>query len=191
MYSLSLFKIITVFRPGTPFRMFICRIRIELLLDVTHHQNIESSHLPSCLTLSLSWFQTTCWKKVSLITFRQNLPKTLLAVHIFSFIIMTFLKKFIEIRSLMTKQCLVELSPWIIPPASPILPKLLILLLSCLLPPSCRLPCRFPKPTVQGKPCKWGKNPTQQQKWCSFPAPEISPSPNSSFQVITQYKLHL
>ena len=176
IYSLSLFKIIIVFRPGTPFRMFICRIRIELLLDVTHHQNIESSHLSSCLSLSLSWFQTTCWKKVSLITFRQILPKTLLAVHIFSFIIITFLKKFIEIKSLMIKQYLVELSPWIIPPASLILPKMLILLLCCLLPLSCiDFPANFPNLPFRGNPVNGEKIQPSSKNNAHFSHQKYSP----------------
>ena len=49
--------------------------------------------------------------KVSLTAFGQILPKILPVVHISSFIIMTYLKKFIGIKSLITKQCLAELSP--------------------------------------------------------------------------------
>ena len=118
-----------------------------------------------CLNPFLLWLQTTCWKKVSLIVFRQILPKYLLAVHIFSFIITTYLKNFIGIKSLSTKQCPAELSPWIIPPVSPILPKIYHLLPSSLMPLPCMdCPASSFKPTVWGKPCKWRKNPIQQQK---------------------------
>ena len=48
---------------------------------------------------------------------------------------------------------------------------------------------------IWGKLCRWSvvekENLAQQQKSCSFPAPEKPSSPSSNFQVITQYKLHL
>ena len=76
-------------------------------------------------------------EKVSLKVFRQILSKVLPVVHIFSFIIAVYMKKLIGIKSLSTKQCPAELSPWIIPPVSPILPKMYYLLSSCLLPLLC------------------------------------------------------
>ena len=112
-------------------------LNLVLLLDVTPYQKIESSLFPSYLTPFLSWLQTTYWKKVSLTAFRRILQKVLPVVHIFSFIITTYLKKFIGIKYLITKQCPVVLSPWVIPPVSPILPKIFPLLSSCLLPPPC------------------------------------------------------
>ena len=63
--------------------------------------------------------QIIYWKKVSLIAFRQILPKILSVLYIFSFIIRTYLKKFTGIKSLSTKQCPAELSPWIISHVSP------------------------------------------------------------------------
>ena len=45
-----------------------------------------------------------------MIAFKQLLPNILLPLHIFSFIIMTYVKKVIGIESLSTKQCLGELS---------------------------------------------------------------------------------
>ena len=50
-------------------------------------------------------------------------------------------------------------------PCIPILPKMYHLLLSCLWPLPCMdCPALSPKPTVCWKPCRWGKNPIQQQK---------------------------
>ena len=63
----------------------------------------------------LSWSQTTYWqKKVSLITCRQTLAKTLLAACIFIYTIMNYFKKLDGIKTLNTKQCLQRLSPRII-----------------------------------------------------------------------------
>ena len=84
---------------------------------------IKSSPYPSCLTPSLSWLETKYWKKVSLIAFKQILSKILSVLHIFRFIIMTYLKNFIGIESFSTKQCPTELSPWIIHPLFSILKK--------------------------------------------------------------------
>ena len=88
-------------------------------MDVTHYRKKKSSPFPSCLTPSLLWLQTKCWKKVSLIVFRQILPKVFPVVHIFSFIITTYLKKFAGIKFFSTKQCPAESFPWIIPHISP------------------------------------------------------------------------
>ena len=124
------------------------------------------SFLP-CLTLS--------FPSLSLIAFRQILPKTLPVGHIFSFINTTYLKKFIGIKSLSTKQCSAESSAWIIPPVSPILPKMFFLLSSCMFLPRCmECPAPFPKPAIWGKPCRWGKNPAQQQKNAHFSHQKIS-----------------
>ena len=135
-------------------------------------QYSNQAHSSGCflfLTPSFSWLQTTYWKKVSKTAFKQILPKILPVVHIFSFIIMTYLKKFNRIKSLITEQCPVELYPYIIPTVSPILPKMFPILLSCFLPPPCTdCPAYCPKPTVWGKPCRWGKNPAQQQKKAHF-----------------------
>ena len=85
----------------------------------TVHQKIDCCPFPSCLTPFFPWLQITYWKKVSPIAFRQILPKFLPMVHIFSFIIWTYLKKFIGIKILSTKQYPAELSPWSIPIYSP------------------------------------------------------------------------
>ena len=132
-----------------------------------------------CLTPSLSWLQITYWKKISPTDFRQILPNILPVVHIFSFMIMTYLKTFIVIKSLITKQCPAELSSWIIPHISAILPKMFPLrsfcfspplFIDCFLSPLCMDCAAYsPKPTIRGKPCKWGKNPTQHQKNAHFP----------------------
>ena len=53
-------------------------------------------------------------KKVSLITCRQTLAKTLLAACIFIYTIMNYFKKLDGIKTLNTKQCLQRLSPRII-----------------------------------------------------------------------------
>ena len=122
-------------------------------------------------------------------SFYTFLLKTLTVVHIFSLIFRIYLKKFIGIKSLSTKQCPAELPPWIIPLVSSILSNMYHLLSSCLFPPPC-MECPVCSPNW-GKPCRWGKNTAQQQKLFSFPAPGTSSSPNSNFHVITQYKLHL
>ena len=88
---------------------------------LSHAQNFESDssvgchprpsrklNLPHFLhasTPSIPLFQSTYWGKVSLITFRQVWPKILPLVLIFSFIITTYLTKFIGIKYLHTKQC--------------------------------------------------------------------------------------
>ena len=66
--------------------------------------------------LSLHWLQTTYLKKkVSLIIFREVLPKILSVAHIFSNTIMTNLKNLIGNEFLITKQCPVGLPLTIIP----------------------------------------------------------------------------
>ena len=74
----------------------------------TPHQNIESprpspDHSPHI------------GKKVSLIAFRQILPKILPAVCIFSHTVMIYVKKYNGTKSLNTKQYPAGLSPRIIP----------------------------------------------------------------------------
>ena len=91
------------------------------------HQKVESSLFPSCLTPSLSLIADRILQKISLIALRQMLPKLLPVAAIFSFIITSYLQKFIEIKYLNTKQCPAELSPWIIPLVSPHLNKTLLL----------------------------------------------------------------
>ena len=49
---------------------------------------------------SLPWSRTTYWKKASLLAFIKLLPKNLPATYIFRSIIMTYLKKFLGIKSL-------------------------------------------------------------------------------------------
>ena len=58
-------------------------------------------------------------QKVSTIAVRQILLTILLAVRIFSFTMMTYLKELIGIESLNTKQSPAELFPRISPPVSP------------------------------------------------------------------------
>ena len=75
------------------------------------------------------WLKITYWKKVFLIAFRQILPKLLSVVHIFSFIITTYLEKFTGLNP--SKQCPKELSPWIIPHVSPFYQKCITFHLAC------------------------------------------------------------
>ena len=113
---------------------------------------------PSCFTLSLLWLLSRCWKKVSLIVFRQIFTKSFACGAHFQFhnhnLFKNYLKILIGIKSLSTKQCPAELSTWNILTVSLILAKKYHLLSSCLL----RLPCMgcpvsSPKPTIWGKPC--------------------------------------
>ena len=99
------------------FSPFIPKIlNLTLLLNVTAPLKIESSPLFSCLTLSFPWLPTKYWKKKkSLTDFRLMLPNVLLWVHIFSFIITTYLKNLIGIKLFNTKQRPAKLSPRIMP----------------------------------------------------------------------------
>ena len=142
------------------------------VLDFESHPSVECHSPPKNWVHPLSFMPHPIplfiadhiLEKSILTAFRQILPKSLPVVHNFSFITTTYLKKFIGIKSLITKQCPAELSPWIISPVSPILPKIFPLLSSCLLLPPCMdCPTHSPKLTVCGKPCRWGKNPAQQQ----------------------------
>ena len=77
-------------------------------------------------THRVSWPQTTYREKmVSLIVFRQNLPRTLPAACIFSYTIMTYLKNFDGTKSLNAKQYPAVLTTWIILQVSPFLSPLL------------------------------------------------------------------
>ena len=126
--------------------------------------------LPSCLTQSLTWLQTTYWKQVSLTAFRQILPNTLTAVHIFSFIITTYLKKSIGIKSLSTKDytfCIPNLTENVPPP--------FILLVT---PTMYGLPCSFSQTYYFGRiPIDGGRILLRTK----HPAPEKSPSPSNNF----------
>ena len=66
---------------------------LPLFLDVTPYWKIEFFCFPLCLTPPLPYLQTTYWKKVSLIAFRQTLPNILPVVNILSLTITSYLKK--------------------------------------------------------------------------------------------------
>ena len=83
-----------------------------LLLFVMSHS--------SCLTC----LKPHIGQNVSLIGFRQILPKYLPVMHIFSFTIITYLKKLLGVKFFFTKQRPAGLSPKIIPPAACVLPKM-------------------------------------------------------------------
>ena len=105
-------------------------------------------------------------------------------MDIFSFQIMTYLEKLTGFKSLNIRQYPAELHPCILPLTKNDLSSYL-----ALLPPG--VDC-LPLPQNLCRKSKgWGQKTTQQPKNCSFPAPEKSPSLNSNFHVITQYKFHL
>ena len=136
-------------------------------------------YLPHSLFPSPDRIPHTAKKKVALIAFRQILPKILSKAYIFSNIILSNLKKLIGNKSLNTKkQCPAGLSSRIIPL------------------------------NLYGKPCGWGRISANSQKFINFPhfsnliillnkftsstIKSFIPSPsNSSFHLITLYKLHL
>ena len=107
----------------------------------------ELSNRKCRIPLSLLWSQTTYWKKsLSLIAFRQILPKTFPAAYIFSYAIITNSKKLIGNKSLDTKQYPAGLSSRII---------------------------HYPhQPSWEA--LGMGENSSQQQKMYSFFSPEIS-----------------
>ena len=84
-------------------------LNFPLLLDIIPNKKL-SPYVHTLTTVT-----TYLEKKISLITFRQILPKLLFAAYIFSNTTMTNLKKLIEKKSLNTKQCSAELSPRNIP----------------------------------------------------------------------------
>ena len=109
--------------------------------------------------------------------FRQVLPKVLPVVHIFSFIITTYSKK----KKKKKKKSPLELNPSVKRLSSRIIslnhtpcishltknmsPSFILLVA----PTMYGLPCPFSQPTIWEKPCRWGKNPVQQQKNAHFP----------------------
>ena len=101
-------------------------------------------------------------RKKSLIAFRQILVKILPAACIFSYTIMTYLKKLHGTNSLNTKQCPVGLSTRIIPQVSPFLPKFPLLCWCFVAPARCGL-SPFPL-NLYGKPWRWGEIITQEPK---------------------------
>ena len=128
----------------------------SFLLDVTSLQKNVSFPFPSCLTLSLPWLQT------SFIAFRQVQPRSLLVVHIFSFIITTYLKEFIGIKSLNTvsRRIICLNYTLLYPPYFQKCPPLLIWLVA---PTTYGLSCPFLQ-NLWWKPCRWGEKPPPQQK---------------------------
>ena len=108
-------------------------------------------------------------KKVSLIAFRQILRKIFPAAHNFSFILMTYLKKFIRIKSLNTKQCPAGLSSRIIPLlVFPLLRKMSPLLYSCFVAHTrCQLSSPFPQ-TLVGNSGDRGRIPSSIKKNAHF-----------------------
>ena len=129
MLSLTLFKIITVSRPSTLLRLFLMGdqdfpLRKELRGLHPHAQNFERHFWKSSLTRS----QTTYRKKVSLVAFRQTLPKHFVCGAHFQFHIVNYFKKLIGIKSLNTKQYQSSFSSRIISPSYQKFPRTLILL---------------------------------------------------------------
>ena len=66
------------------------------------------------VSVFLPWPQTTYWRK-TIITFRPTLPTTLPVMYIFSYTIITSLKKFIETKSVNTKRCQQDYLPVLYP----------------------------------------------------------------------------
>ena len=142
-------------------------------------------------------------KKVSLIVFRQFLPNILPVACIFSYTIMTYLKKLDGTKTLNTKQCPVGLSPRIIPHITSFLPKWPLLWCCFVGTTLCGLsPLRL---NLCGKHWIWGKILHNNHKFTHFPHQKSSlhrftsffiksviPSPSDgSFHVTTLSKLHL
>ena len=143
-------------------------LKLPLLLDVTPHQNFES---PVALLIADHILE----KKVSLIVFRQILPKLFSVAHIFSNKIMTNWRNLVGNKSLNIKQC----------PA--------------------RLPLRILPLNHYGKHWGWGRIPANSQnllisptrkillnKFTSSTIKSFVPSPsNSNLCLITLCNLHL
>ena len=143
--SITLFKIITVSKPSTLLRVFLmgrswCPTKERNWVgDLpaspemwTYSFFWISPPLKNWFPPSLSWSQITYWKKVSLIAFRQILPKVWPMTCIFSYTILIYLKNLDLTKSLNTKQCPAGLSPRIIHQLSPFLLKMsLPLMLLC------------------------------------------------------------
>ena len=173
-------------------------LNFPLLLDITPTK--KSSH-----TIPLLITDHLLGKGVSLIALREILLKLLFGACIFSYTIMTYLKKLDGTKTLNAKQCPLGSSPRIIPQVSPFLPKMS--------PPLMLFCCTHEVWTVTPFLCEtlWetlgmGENPTQQSNIYSFLPPEkcplidlhlplsrlsFLPPSNSNFHVITLCQLHL
>ena len=142
-------------------------------------------------------------KKVSLIVFRQFLPNILPVACIFSYTIMTYLKKLDGTKTLNRKQCPAGLSPRIIPHITSFLPKWPLLWCCFVGTTLCGLsPLRL---NLCGKHWIWGEILHNNHKFTHFPHQKSSlhrftsffiksviPFPSdSSFHVTTLSKLHL
>ena len=91
-------------------------VSVRALLICVRNRHQEFS---SCLTPFFSWLQITYLEKRYLWVFRHKFYQKILPVmHIFSFTIMNYLKRFIGIKPLNRKQCPAGLSPIIIPSLS-------------------------------------------------------------------------
>ena len=112
----------------------------------------------------------------------------MLVVHFFSFIITTYLKKFLGIKSLKYKTVFSRMSElW--PHISPILPKMPPPLILRVAQPV--MDCPSPSSKPLGETLQMGQNHTQQQKILPISHTRKISLANSSFRVINQYKLHL
>ena len=105
------------------------RARVCVCLSASSKKKLSPSigHQPhSKIEFPCPTFDHIVERIVSLIAFRQILSKILHVASIFSYTIMTYLKKLAGIKSLNTKQCPSGLSPRIIPKISPFLPKIFL-----------------------------------------------------------------
>ena len=91
--------------------------------------------------------------------------------------------KFIGIKSLSTKQCSAELSPWIVPPIFAILPKIFLSFNLACCPHHVWISLTL-TPNLCGKPFKWGQNPAQQQKLAYFPHQKSPPQQIATFMYL-------
>ena len=142
-------------------------------------------------------------KKVSLIVFRQFLPNILPVACIFSYTIMTYLKKLDGNKTLNTKQCPAGLSPRIIPHTTPFLLKWPLLSCCFVGPTLCGL-SPFLSTFMEnlgdgGKPYTTAKHllifpirKSSLHRFTSFVIKSVISSPsNSNFHVTALSKLHL
>ena len=120
--SYTLFKSITVFRQSKLLRIFLMGSQDRAL--PTHAQNFEPHHSVECDSPPKNWIlphpvmphpislliADHILEIVSLIAFRQIVSNLLPLVQIFSFIITTYLKNFIGMKSITTKQFPPEIS---------------------------------------------------------------------------------
>ena len=113
-------------------------------------------------------------KKVSLIVFRQFLPNILPVACIFSYTIMTYLKKLDGTKTLNTKQCPAGLSPRIIPHITSFLLKWPLLWCCFVGTTLCGLsPLRL---NLYGKHWGWGEILHKNYKFTHFPHHKKLPS---------------